>query len=454
MTPASLAFALAISAATDPFGVSEGVHVKLNDAADARPIGHTQPLPEVEGRCTSSHFSPGVLGGRDATWVECTECDMDKRGCKATPIAYLPKDALLDSLQGKWLYFIGDSATRGLVLSLLRHLDPLSSTWVNTTQDHNETQDEHAALVARNGANKRTDAWQNTGGDMLRGDYIFEQRSGPVSRNQSWTVGFKKQSQICSRAMCPYYKRCPVHPPAVFRDGNAMWEDRVQHQRPRRPAVRVSFHNAIGTADIARILDATSGHQDAVAGQPDVIYTSVGAWERACDAKSLGQVILKRPTTQFVWGTSTTSWTSCDQQIFSHFSNLRACTSANRLSISSTRAQASSSPPCFIDRAETFRELKKAGGPAFFADSVHLNGVHVTYGESTHDYMRLLSYLSPAPASSRWTRHARLSNRLVFNETCWMTEKKVVRIFGKDGVPGNYQGWKTPWKLACDFKWV
>jgi hypothetical protein len=35
-----------------------------------------------------------------------------------------------------------------------------------------------------------------------------------------------------------------------------------------------------------------------------------------------------------------------------------------------------------------------------------------------------------------------------------MTEKKVVRIFGKDGVPGNYQGWKTPWKLACDFKWV
>ena len=416
--------------------------IGLGKQTTLRPTTLPSAASTADG-CTSSHFSP--TGSTDATWVECL-------GGKAARIAYLPKDALLDGLQGKWLYFIGDSATRGMVLSLLRHLDPLSSMWVNTTRDFNATLDEHAGFFC-SGQKRSTASWQSMGGDMLRGDYIFEKRGGTAARDpdQSWAVAYKKQSQICSSALCPYFKRCPVQPPLVFQDGNAMWEDRVLHPSPKRPAVRVSFHNAIGTADIARILNATSGHQDAVVGQPDVIYTNVGAWgSSTCDTRLLEEVILSHPTAQFVWGTSPKLWTSCDKKILSHFSNLSACSNTDRSTVSSTRTLASSSPPspqCFVDRAETIRELKKAAGERFFADSVTLGGVHVTYGASTHDYMRLLSYLIPAPPSSS-------RKRLVFNETCWMTEKRVVSIFGKEGVPWNYQGWKTPWKLACDFKWV
>ena len=432
-------------------------------AASASSLDHCR-------RGHGSHFAREGPTLWDVAWVQCNGCGAgaNSEGCKATRISYPPRDALLDEMQGKWLFFVGDSATRGLVLSLLRHLDPLGSTWVNVTRDFNVTQDEYAALVAKKGTRQML-SWEGTGGDMLRGDYIFKKHNVVAVHNRTWAVAYKKQSQLCAHAMCPYYRASSAHLPAVFQDGNALWEDWVQRPKPKQPAVRVSFHNAIGTTDIARILDATSGHPDAVAGQPDVIYANVGAWSGhsklySCDAKALDHTILRRPAAQFIWGTDPRKRSGCDNIILSHFPKMRSCASIDPRTASSKGRRGV--PWCFLDRAETFNGLRKIGSSSDFAASVHMDRPHMTYGASTHDYMRLLSTLVPAAPSSRIgavateaavvgaARHPTSRWRLAFDETCWMTMSKVQHKFGKGGLPPPPQGWKTPWKLACDFKWV
>lgn len=373
--------------------------------------------------CTKGHFSLSgqVWDARRATWSEC-------HGGRVHPLLYMPRAAVLDSLQGQWLYFVGDSATRGMVLALLRHLDPLLARWVDTARDFNATSSEYATLQARQGQTKRKKQWQSMGGNMLRSDYVFHKVKKTDALRPQWKVAYKKQSQLCSSALCPYYKKMPHHAPSVFQYGNTLWNS----QSSNTPMVRISFHNAIGTDDAARVLDVSSPHTDAVARQPSVVYISIGAWAGhsslyRCQPHDMRQIASKLPHAWLIWGTVVASkHSACDQAVLPRF---RSDVRAKRW---------------ILDRTEMYVALQHAASRASFDKFVHLGGPHVTYGAATHDYMRLLNKLAP---NAKQQMHGGIR----FDDTCWMTAQQVIRVFGRTNVPGEWQGWKTPWKLACDF---
>ena len=77
--------------------------------------------------------------------------------CKSD-IPFYSKDQILNRLRSKWLLFIGDSSTRGMVLALISQLDRSQTQPIDVERWYNVTEvDQEASLGS---------LWRGHGGDM------------------------------------------------------------------------------------------------------------------------------------------------------------------------------------------------------------------------------------------------------------------------------------------------
>ena len=301
---------------------------------------------------------------------------------------------------------------------------------------------EGTGLVARNNntATERTAQWRGTGGNALRIDYIFKKVGG--SPGGSWSVAYKKASTLCSNADCPFYEAPSPVNPTVF--NHRLWE---QLRTGDNPVVRISYFAAVNTDDIARVLNSI------VAGYPDAVYMNVGAWMQAqeCDAGLITDLVAARPQTTFVWGTLTgghlvdpnSGISRCDGNVLGNFTLLGS---------GLVPCHESWEENCFINRNNVYNELKRtmpyspAGEHFLMIGPGDINLTpHLSYGGATHDYMRLVNFLV------KEKKKGPNEGVIKFDDKCWMDMFDVRRFYGKEKSSEPYQGWKNPWKLACDF---
>ena len=333
--------------------------------------------------------------------------------CSSDVTFYTRRD-ILDNLRSKWLYFAGDSQTRGLVLALMLQLDPEwthpfnMQTWYNVTDqdgvDEEATWGEH---------------WRGHGGDFARLDYHFR-RTASSSSGGEWVISYKKASCLygffdsttnttTSHNMGRRQLSKTGHYPDVFLPKSTLNHDEV----------RISFHMARGTDEIRQVWEDKIRRQLG-GGIPDVFYANVGpsgGYDRH-RVETLRKI--QAASRNFILGTKVT-----DQWSKLHKSVLLMA----KDNVVLNRTLCLSTP---------------------MRESCQMWGGHYNHIVNSYDVMQLFYILGWKQKEAKTT--------VEFSPFCSIATHKAEKQQGEElkekyniTVPLPEQGWKTAWKLPCKY---
>ena len=206
-------------------------------------------------------------------------------------LSFYTKEEILEGLRSKWLLFVGDSSTRGMVLALITHLDlqhaqPFDfKTWYNVTD-------------AKEGFRHN---WRGLGGFFFRLDYVFKRVA-----DGRWEVRYKKASQ--TNPLDPSKMPKSKYVPEVFLPVSTT---------VATDEVRISFYNVRCTREMDKAWRVITGYQ-----KPDIVYANVGAWDMSCDIDVIRDISSSVHT--FVWGTKMSTEPSlCDAKVMTKLNNIQ-----------------------------------------------------------------------------------------------------------------------------------
>ena len=342
---------------------------------------------------------------------EFPECDFicalkdrtENVSCYSVDSFFTPHQ-ILEGLRSKWLYFIGDSCTRGMVAALATLLDPSHTHPIDFQRWFNVTP---PGSIAEDNA---VDNWLGHGGDFQRLDYIFRRQ-----RRGKWTVRYKKASLISP--ICHGLKKLMYQIPFQNSTFSGMMDKYYDFPEVYSPEskvgpdeVRISFNNA-------RYLSEVHQAWESMSGVPDIVYVSVGVWGFAENDSSIDLLTeIKSAVPTFVWGSQQgqekTQYSMYDLEILEMEEKW-----------------------LFLDRSRIPRtELGKKN---------HLQGPHYSHLVNTADLMSLFRVLG-------WKQNG--GNHPNFCNFC-VVRGEPKQLLGQYNitVPLPFQGWKTPWKLPCRF---
>ena len=199
---------------------------------------------------------------------------------------------ILDNLRGKWIFFIGDSSTRGLVLPLITLLDNEQThpydmvAWYNIT----DLADEESVYGKW---------WRGHGGDFFRLDYLFRKETS----SKEWNIAYKKASFVYHYQV----EKRPTtgHIPDVFLPISTVTPNEV----------RISYFMARHTVEIQKIWN------EKIPGTPDIVYANIGAWGEFANYQDILHEI-DSTVSQFVWGTWQFPWWSPFDRLIGEQTNL------------------------------------------------------------------------------------------------------------------------------------
>lgn len=249
----------------------------------------------------------------------------------------------------------------------------------------------------------------------MRADMVFE-RSRRKNGAWKWKVTYKRGSMICGDAICPYGKPTPLVPPVFVEE--TLNKKGMEPFHASSSSVRISYHMALETTGIARIVDA-------LPRMPDILYMNVGAWDFPCDAEAVRDSLLRKgwnaTAKVVVWGTKQAMKPSpCDGEVARAFSSSKLVT-LNRAVL----------PASALGRRN------------------HLGGVHYSHLVNSIEFNRLFNKVLPA-SSGRGTQTCAF-----FDDLCSETGSKIKDIEARHPglvVPQPEQGWKANWKFSCTYR--
>ena len=192
-----------------------------------------------------------------------------------------------------------------------------------------------------------------------------------------------------------------------------------------------------------------------------------------CDREGLDKAMAKLPASQFIWGTLQNPLRStCDKFISGQF------------------GQAKKTPRCPVIASPKLNGLGGLGKLTCLFDRTVIpktpiganlcmessdKSVHYSHYVNAHDYMRLLNALAPPPHNMPGTAQQTIQ----FDDVCSMVGSNFTRLAHRYRASKHeaslatkheiedllhckiedlldsdnpHQGWKTPWKFACDFR--